>query len=121
MIVGTGIDIVEFNRMEAVMERQPRFITRILTPGERDVMEALSSRRQTEFLAGRFAVKEALAKANGSGVGASISWKDVEVLNAKSGAPVAVCSRFDDSIHIHASISHSRSSAVGQVILEKAD
>ncbi|MBB6451267.1 holo-[acyl-carrier protein] synthase [Geomicrobium halophilum] len=119
MIVGTGIDIVEFQRIEKVIERQPRFISRILTSREQEIMSTLSKQRQLEYVSGRFAIKEAFAKAYGSGIGSKLNWKDVEVLQQPSGAPMVVCAKIDDSIHIHVSISHSNSHGIGQVILER--
>ncbi|AXF57340.1 holo-ACP synthase [Salicibibacter kimchii] len=120
MIVGTGIDIAECKRIEAVLSRQPRFITRILTAEEQKRLDEMTHRRKIEFITGRFAIKEAFAKANGSGIGEAINWKDVEVFYTQNGAPMLVCPKLDDSIRVHASISHSRTYAIGQVILERA-
>ncbi|QQK75210.1 holo-ACP synthase [Salicibibacter cibarius] len=118
MIVGTGIDIAECKRMEMVISRQPRFISRILTVEEQKRLDEMTDRRKIEFITGRFAIKEAFAKANGSGIGEAINWKDVEVFHTEGGAPLLICPKLDDSIHVHASISHSRDYAIGQVILE---
>ncbi|QDI92467.1 holo-[acyl-carrier-protein] synthase [Salicibibacter halophilus] len=120
MIVGTGIDISECKRIEAVISRQPRFITRILTVEERKGLDGMNDRRKIEFITGRFAIKEAFAKANGSGIGEAVNWKDVEVFPAQNGAPMLVCPKLDESIRVHASISHSHAYAIGQVILERA-
>src|SRR4051794_5429881 len=62
MIKGIGIDIIEISRVQDLLHRQRRLIDRILTDRERQKFEVLSERRQVEFLAGRFAAKEAYSK-----------------------------------------------------------
>jgi holo-[acyl-carrier protein] synthase len=123
MIVGTGIDLVELERMKLALERQPRLIFRILTAEERKAMESLSFGRRVEYLAGRFCAKEALAKALGSGVGGRFSWQDVSILNGENGAPRMVWhntpSSFEEGMQVHLSLSHSRLYVVAQVIVEK--
>lgn len=115
MIKGIGIDIVELSRIEKIATRQPRFLERILTIAERNVYETLTNRRQIEFLAGRFAAKEAVAKAVGTGISEMLSWQDIEVLNDDRGKPM-VSAPVNSLIHL--SISHSKEYAVAQVILE---
>ena len=66
MIKGIGMDIVEIGRLSRVLSRQPRLPERILTLREQEVFRTLSEKRQLEFLAGRFAAKEAFAKAYGT-------------------------------------------------------
>ena len=63
MIVGIGIDIVELKRIRKINKRQKKFVDRILTPFEKEIINRLTEKRQIEFLAGRFAAKEAFAKA----------------------------------------------------------
>jgi holo-[acyl-carrier protein] synthase len=115
MIKGIGIDIIELSRIEALLTRQMKLIDRILTPMEKDRFETLSSRRQVEFLAGRFAVKEAFSKAMGTGIGKELSFLDIEIANDPFGKPFIV----KPEIHAHISISHSRDYAVAQVIIEE--
>lgn len=115
MIKGIGIDIIEIERIEKIANRQPRFVERILTVAERDRYKTLSKRRQLEFLAGRFAAKEAVVKALGTGIMHSIGWQDIEVLNDGRGKPI-VNVPIDNPIHL--SISHSKEYAVAQVIIE---
>lgn len=117
MIVGTGIDIVEMNRIKDVMARQKSFTTRILTNKEQQYFEALSANRQIEFLAGRFAAKEAFAKAFGTGIGKELSWQDMEIIPNETGKPVFISKKYSGTIHL--SISHSKEYAVANVILEK--
>jgi len=115
MIKGIGVDIVEIDRIEKAATRQPRFVERILTEAERNVYETLTKRRQVEFLAGRFAAKEAVAKAVGTGITEMIGWQDIEVLNDERGKPI-VNAPINSPIHL--SISHSKEYAVAQVIIE---
>lgn len=115
MINGIGIDIIEINRIEKAVEKNARFVKRILTEKEVERYENLPSKqRQLEFLAGRFAAKEAFAKAMGTGIG-KLSFQHIEVLANEEGAPTVTCSRYEGKIHI--SISHSKAYAVAQVIL----
>lgn len=83
MILKTGVDIVETGRFK---ELHPpiftRFLERVFTPQE--ISEAGQS---IEYLAGRFAAKEAVVKALGTGIGV-VSWQDVEILRGKEGEPV---------------------------------
>ncbi|GMB09919.1 holo-[acyl-carrier-protein] synthase [Thermolongibacillus altinsuensis] len=118
MIIGIGIDLVELKRIEEIIERQPKFVERILTDGEKQIFLQLAKKRQIEFLAGRFAVKEAYAKALGTGIGSAFSFKDIEVKNDESGRPFIVCASSADE-RIHVSISHSKHYAIAQVIIER--
>ena len=112
MIQGIGIDIVELNRIEEILKRNPRFVERILTDKERHVVSNKSAKRKIEFIAGRFAAKEALVKASGV---KSLSWQDIEILNQEDGKPI-LTGPVDGTIHV--SISHSQAYAVAQVIIE---
>ncbi|WP_102349559.1 holo-ACP synthase [Bacillus sp. Marseille-P3661] len=116
MIKGIGIDIVELNRMKKIIERQPKFPERILTNKELEIYGKLSVSRQVEFLAGRFAVKEAFAKAKGTGIGKNLSFQDIEVLPDEFGKPVTQSNLSEEKIHL--SITHSKEYALGQVIIE---
>lgn len=114
MIVGIGIDIIELDRVAKSIE-QPKFLERILTLREHEFASSLKGKRKVEFVAGRFAAKEAFSKAIGTGIGKDVSFQDVEIINDELGKPV-VHAAF--SYNIHVSISHSNSYAVAQVILE---
>lgn len=117
MISGIGIDIVEIPRIKKILERQQtKFVERILTPYEKDAFDQLSENRQLEFLAGRFAAKEAFSKAAGTGIGQDLSFQDIEVRNDDKGKPII---RYKQQKGIHLSISHSSNYAVAQVIIEK--
>jgi holo-[acyl-carrier protein] synthase len=111
MIVGLGIDLVEISRIEEAMEN-PRFLERILTVKEREYCI-------TPFhVAGRWAAKEAVAKA----VGLALSWQEVEVLPDELGVPKALVTsvHFDPiRFRVHVSITHERSHAAAVAILER--
>ena len=82
MILRTGVDLIEINRIEEAIARHgKRYLERIYTPAE---LTQLGN--ETESLAGRFAAKEAVAKALGCGIGV-VSWKDIEVLGNEQNAP----------------------------------
>lgn len=119
MIIGTGIDLIELSRIQQLAERQPRFINRILTEAERKQYELLSTGRKTEFLAGRFAAKEAFVKAAGTGISRTFSWLDLEVRKEAGGRPYLFARNYDQKIHL--SISHSKTQAVAQVIIESLE
>jgi len=116
MIVGIGIDIVELARIRSLLERNRKLLDRVLTPREKAQFDRLAPARQVEFLAGRFAAKEAYAKALGTGIGRHVSFQDIEVVSDEYGKPsIAACR---DGEVIHLSISHSRDYAVAQVVIE---
>jgi holo-[acyl-carrier protein] synthase len=118
MIAGIGLDIVEISRIAAMMEKQKRFADRILTEEERSVFETLKGRRQAEFLAGRFAAKEAFSKAYGTGIGKELSFQDIEVGTGPMGKPL-ILKPISEGVHL--SITHSSEYAAAQVIIENAN
>jgi holo-[acyl-carrier protein] synthase len=86
MIVGTGVDLSEVNRIRASIERfGDRFIHRIYTPAEIAYVERKANRY--ERYAARFAAKEAGMKAIGTGWKRGVRWQDFEVINLPSGKP----------------------------------
>lgn len=115
MIKGIGIDIIELGRVQAIIARQPKFIERILCDNEKDTFNRLSGNRQVEFLAGRFAAKEAFSKANGTGIGKQLSFRDIEIGSDSMGKPLIL----KPAVKAHLSISHSREYAVSQVVIEE--
>ena len=86
MIIAIGTDIVEIARIAKVLERQAeRFAERILCPSE---LEQYASRgNPVAFVATRFAAKEAIAKALGTGIGHGVSFQDMQISNDEKGAP----------------------------------
>lgn len=116
MITGIGVDIVEISRIQAAWDRKPSFAQRILTQSELAYFEKVTGRRKIEFLAGRFAGKEAYSKALGTGLGC-LSFKDIEILFNDQGQPVLTAQPKDSRALI--SISHSRDLCLAQVLLQE--
>jgi holo-[acyl-carrier protein] synthase len=122
MIIGLGIDVCSIERMRRALERHgDRFFGRICSPAER---EDLQGRDVATALAGRFAAKEAFAKALDGARG--VGWHEVEVRRAASGRPtlavsgnaVTTLERFGaDTCHV--SITHDAGVAVAVVVLER--
>jgi len=111
MIVGLGTDLVEIARIERAM-KNPRFVYRILTEREREICTT------PQRVAGRWAAKEAVAKA----VGLQLTWQQVEILPDELGAPRAtVNSAYFDRrrLRLHVSITHERTHALATAILER--
>ncbi len=115
MIRGIGIDMIEIDRIKQVIQRNAAFAGRILTERERREYQQISGHRSVEFLAGRFAAKEAYAKARGTGIG-RLSWQDICVRKSPEGAPYIESADQDEKVHI--SISHTKQHAIAQVIIE---
>lgn len=122
MIVGVGIDIIEISRIRDATEKNASFIEKIYTENE---IEYLKSRNfRPEYLAGRFAAKEAISKALGTGI-FQYSMKEIEIDRNVNGKPVVIlrgkakqiAQKFGD-YKVHISISHSRENAVAYAILE---
>ena len=126
MIAGIGVDIVDIARVQALLDRYgERFLARVYT--EAESVYAMGGANRAERLAGRFAVKEAVMKALGTGKSQGILWRDVETLRGHLGKP---------EVHLHGqavrwatlrgfgaahvSITHDGGKAVAFVILEKA-
>ncbi|EZH65637.1 4'-phosphopantetheinyl transferase [Bacillaceae bacterium JMAK1] len=118
MIIGNGIDIVELERISKLIERQPRFIVRVLTLTEQRTYAQLSKRRKVEYVGGRFAAKEAFAKAYGTGIGSAIGFQDIEINNNENGKPMLVCTKLKEPRQVHLSVSHSKHYAIANVIIE---
>ncbi|GGJ90836.1 holo-[acyl-carrier-protein] synthase [Lentibacillus kapialis] len=117
MIKGIGIDLIELDRIEHSVRRNGRFAGRILTQSEKAIYDALkNNRRQIEYLAGRFAAKEAFSKAAGQGIG-KLSFKNIDVTTDTYGAPVMHVTGCENW-NIFISITHSRDYAAAQVVIE---
>jgi holo-[acyl-carrier protein] synthase len=126
MILGTGIDIIEVGRIVAAHEKfGARFVERILRPGELEY--CFSHKAPGPFLAARFAAKEAISKAFGTGIGAHLSWKDMEICRKPSGEPYVVLhDKGADLLRerggriVHLTLSHTAQYAAAMAILESA-
>ena len=121
MLVGIGCDCIEIDRFREAMRRSGEaFLQRLFTAEEIRVCQKNTD--PVFSYAGRFAAKEALAKALGTGIGAELSWKDMEILNDSRGKPVVhwhidVLSRYGIR-RTHISISHTHTIAIAQAALE---
>jgi holo-[acyl-carrier protein] synthase len=124
MIVGMGIDIAEIDRIEAAITRHGApFLERLYTPAEIAYCER--HKHKYERYAARFAVKEAVMKALGTGWSRGVRWRDIEVVNQPSGKPTlrlaGVAGELAERLgvkHISISITHSGNLAFSQVIFE---
>jgi len=125
MIVGTGVDLAEVDRIRAAVERfGRRFIERIYTPAEIAYVERKANR--FERYAARFAAKEAGMKAIGTGWRRGVRWLDFEVANLPTGKPTlrlhgraAVFAKELGATGVALSITHTAATALAHVILEK--
>lgn len=89
MILGLGTDITEVARIAASLEKfGDSFMNRILRPPE--IAYCRNFQQPAQYVAARFAAKEAISKAFGTGIGAELGWHDMEVCHQKSGAPYVV-------------------------------
>lgn len=108
MIKGIGVDIVKIDRMY----EQPNIAKKILSNEELEKYQSFTtSNRKAEFLAGRFAAKEAYVKALGTGFG-KITPQDITVLNDELGKP------YINKPNTHISISHEKEYVISYVIIE---
>jgi holo-[acyl-carrier protein] synthase len=124
MIVGTGIDIAEVDRIRQTIERfGRRFTERVFTADEIRYCESKANR--VERYAARFAAKEAAMKAIGTGWNRGVTWRDVEVRRSPGQRPtMAFHGKAADffsklgATRTHLSLTHTKEFAMAQVILE---
>lgn len=122
MILGLGIDLVETARIDSLWQRfGERFSRRILTPEEAADLPV----RPVEYLAARFAAKEAAVKALGTGFSRGITFQSLAVRNLSSGKPdlelraMALQTAKDLGVAgVHLSLTHTRTAAAAVVVLE---
>lgn len=121
-LVGHGVDLVEVARIARMLdEHGERFLARCFTQAEADY--AASSARRVEHLAARFAAKEAVLKALGTGLVAGVSWTDIEVVRDDAGKPVLAltgqAARLAERLGArrwHLSLSHTSTHAIASAI-----
>jgi holo-[acyl-carrier protein] synthase len=126
VILGVGIDIIEVQRIRASHEKfGERFARRILLPAE--IEYCLTHKDPAPFLAVRFAAKEAISKAFGTGIGAQLGWQDMEIRRKESGEPYVVLHGGGVKLieerkarHVLVSLSHTVNYATAMAILESA-
>lgn len=124
MIVGIGTDILETSRMHAAIERHgDRFLGHVFTPAE--VAAAPTGAGRDAYFAARWAAKEAVAKALGTGIGNDCAWTDITIHRSPAGQPLVELAgaarrtadlRYIDRIHI--SLSHERYLATAVAVAE---
>jgi holo-[acyl-carrier protein] synthase len=121
-IVAHGIDLVDFPRIEALIEKHDaRFLDRVFT--QREQSDAAAVKNNVEKLAGRFAAKEAVLKLIGTGWRGKIAWTDIEVVNNPLGQPIVEITgevkRIADEAGIEQltlSITHTANFAIASVV-----
>ena len=118
MILGHGIDLQDIDQISKAFERNPRFACKVLTEREHDYFESLKGQKRINFLAGRWAAKEAFSKAWGTGIG-QLRFQDLEVMADDKGAPVFTKHPFKGRVLV--SISHTANLVQASVILEERD
>lgn len=126
MAAGIGVDMLEIARMERVIKRRPSFLKRVFTDGERAYCDSCA--RPAEHYAARFAAREAVLKALGTGFSEGIGFKDVSVTNDEWGKPIAVLSGRAAEVaaergvqEVALSLSHTRDVAVANAVLVTED
>ena len=125
MIFGTGIDIIEVDRIKnSIRKYSGRFKKKIFTQKEIDYCHSQAD--PAKHFAARFTVKEAVLKCFGTGMTGGILWKDIEVDKLNSGQPVLNLYGNGKELfnqlnlkHIHISITHDKTYAVAHAIAEK--
>lgn len=119
MVRGVGTDIIEVNRIHnAIQKHGCKFLDRLFTQKEKDY--CLNFRGSSRNFAGRFAAKEAIAKALGVGIGTQLHWTDIEILNDSRGMPIATLApgvqKQIGAIQLILSISHCKEYATAVAI-----
>jgi holo-[acyl-carrier protein] synthase len=124
VVIGTGVDLVENERLHVLLEKWgDRFKDRVFLPSEQTYCDSKAS--PWLYYAGRFAVKEAVSKAFGTGIGTDLGWLDMEVIkDPLSGAPSIALSPHGQLLatrqhvtRILISLSHTHNFAVAHALL----
>ncbi|MGG7162863.1 holo-ACP synthase [Clostridium ihumii] len=122
MISGIGVDIVEIHRIEKAVNRTKSFLEKTFSEEELEFFK--NKKLRIEQIAGRFAAKEAISKALGTGF-RGFSFRDLTIINDELGKPIVILSENakkivgkDGNYKIHISISHSNDNAIAYAILE---
>jgi holo-[acyl-carrier protein] synthase len=123
-VLGIGVDLVENGRIEHSLERfGERFLRRVFTAGE--IAYSQSMKYPARHLAARFAAKEAVSKAFGTGIGKSMGWKDIDVRRKESGEPYVVleggAKKMAEERHVTKvwiTLSHTEHHAMAMIVVE---
>ncbi len=125
MIFGTGLDIIEINRIKKSLEKySTRLEHKVFTDSEIDYCRSQAD--PGKHFAARFAVKEAVSKSLGTGITRDVGFKDIEVVNHDSGKPIVKMGGRGKTLFeklnlkfIHISISHDQHYAIAHAIAEQ--
>jgi holo-[acyl-carrier protein] synthase len=125
-IIGIGVDVIECARIHDSIERfGDRFLHRVFTEGE--IEYSMSMKFPERHLAARFAGKEAVSKAFGTGIGKAMGWRNIDIHRKESGEPFLVFSGPADALAAQLGVtsalitlSHTENYAVAYVVLESA-
>src|SRR5246500_5995994 len=123
-VIGIGVDLVDCARIEHSLERfGERFLHRVFTDGE--IQYSMSMKFPARHLAARFAAKEAVSKAFGTGIGKAMGWRDIDIQKKPSGEPFLVFSGPAKKLATRrgvtaalVTLSHTEHHAVACVVLE---
>ena len=123
-VVGIGVDLVECARIQHSIDRfGDRFLRRVFTDGE--VEYSKSMKFPARHLAARFAAKEAVSKAFGTGIGKSMGWREIDVRKKPSGEPFLVFTGGAEKlaqergvVSAFITLSHSDHHAIATIVLE---
>ena len=123
-VLGIGVDLVECARIERSLDRfGEKFLHRVFTKGE--IEYSMSMKFPARHLAARFAAKEAVSKAFGTGIGKSMGWRDIDVQKKPSGEPFLVFTGAAEKLakergvtNALITLSHSEQHAVATIVLE---
>jgi len=123
-VIGIGVDLVECARIERSLDRfGEKFLHRVFTEGE--IAYSMSMKFPARHLAARFAAKEAVSKAFGTGIGKSMGWRDIDVRKKPSGEPYLVFAGRADALakergvtKASITLSHTDHAAMAMIVLE---
>jgi holo-[acyl-carrier protein] synthase len=122
-LIGIGIDVVEVSRIKSSLDEfGEKFQSRIFTEAEREYCQ--KQKRPELHFAGRFAAKEAIAKAFGTGIGKEVGWLDMEITRKPSGEPevnlTGAASRYAESkgvLQVMVSLTHAKHYAAANAVI----
>jgi holo-[acyl-carrier protein] synthase len=126
-VLGVGVDLVENARIQHSLDRfGDRFLQRVFTQGEIEYSQSMKF--PARHLAARFAAKEAVSKAFGTGIGKAMGWKDIDVHRKPSGEPFVVleggAKKLAEERRVAAvwiTLSHTEHHAMAMIVLEASD
>ena len=121
-LIGIGIDVVEVSRVKSSLDEfGERFLNRIFTSAEREYCNR--QKRPEIHLAARFAAKEAISKAFGTGIGKEIGWLDIEIIRRDTGEPevrlhgdATILAKKCEATEVKVSLSHTQHYAAANAV-----